>query len=191
MAGYAKTWGGPLEPAEVDTLIAFLRAKGKPYQALPPVALSGDVQRGKALYDQKCADCHGTPDQRKTAVHLANSLLLQSASDAFLRYAIVNGRPGTPMPAWGGQLKDNEIDDVLAYVRSLAQPAPPPMPPTPKPTGPIILNPKGKAPEFHLRDDRFAPLEEVAKALKDKRRDRKSTRLNSSHIPLSRMPSSA
>lgn len=170
MVGYAKTWGGPLEPRDVDTLIAFLRKKGKPYQPLPPVSLSGDVQRGKALYDQKCAECHGTPDQRKTAVHLANPLLLQSASDAFLRHAIVHGRPGTPMQAWGDKLKVQEIDDVLAYVRSLAQPPPPPMPPTPKPTGPIVLNPKGKTPEFKLRDERFASLEEVAKALKEKRR---------------------
>ena len=41
-----------------------------------------------------------------------------------------------------------------------------------------------------LNDD-FTPMEFVVMVLQEFFKDRKSTRLNSSHIPLSRMPSSA
>ena len=40
-------------------------------------------------------------------------------------------------------------------------------------------------------DDRLPPEKAREIGLKIQKRDRKSTRLNSSHIPLSRMPSSA
>jgi hypothetical protein len=43
-------------------------------------------------------------------------------------------------------------------------------PPPPRPTGPIVINPKGKAPSWKLRDGRFVSSAAVADALKAKRR---------------------
>ena len=47
---------------------------------------------------------------RATAVHLANAAFLDVASDAFLRSAIAEGRPGTPMEAWKAKLTVAEIE---------------------------------------------------------------------------------
>lgn len=188
MAGYGKAVGGPLELDEIEAILAFVRAKPAPRVErveLPLGPAQGDVARGRGIYVTYCAGCHGTATQRVDSVHLANPVLLETASDAFLRYAILHGRPGTRMEAWGpmeilggeipGKLQAQQIEDVLVYVRSMAQQmpplvVPPPLPPALPRTAPIVLNPRGKTPEFHLRDERFASLDEVKAALDKKQR---------------------
>ena len=58
-------------------------------------------------------------------VFIAALVLLQSASDDFLARTILFGRPDTPMPAFrreGAQgLSDEEVRDLIAYVRSLGK----------------------------------------------------------------------
>ena len=172
MAGFGKVVGGPLEPAEVDALIAFIRGDAGTPQPLAPKASTGDVAKGSRLYATHCESCHGTATQRGNAVHLANPMFLASASDAFLRLAVADGRPGTPMEPWKDKLGTTEIEDVIAYVRSLARPVPaaPVVPPSPAPAASVVLNPEGKPPEFALRLGRYASVADVAKAYADKRR---------------------
>ena len=45
-----------------------------------------------------------------------------AASNGFLRHAIHNGRPGTPMPAFGSTLGEQRVEDVLALLRSWQTP---------------------------------------------------------------------
>jgi cytochrome c oxidase cbb3-type subunit 3/ubiquinol-cytochrome c reductase cytochrome c subunit len=176
MGGYARATGGPLSPEDADAIIAFLRDGGPPLVVLPAGKSPGDPGRGQAVYERQCRRCHGTETQRVSAVHLANPILLETASDAFLRYAVENGRPPTSMVPWKGALSPQEIEDVVAYLRSMAKPAPaaaaPPLPgPAAAPrTGPVVLNPKGRPPTFTLREGRFVPSEQVKKALDQKRR---------------------
>jgi cytochrome c oxidase cbb3-type subunit 3/ubiquinol-cytochrome c reductase cytochrome c subunit len=176
MGAYGRSYGGPLEPAEVDAIIAFLRAGGPPRVDLPPRPATGDAAGGKTVYDALCVRCHGTPAQRSSAVHLANPVFLATASDAFLRHAVESGRPPTSMVPWKGALTPRQLDDVLAYVRAMAAPAPPPPPvppvagpPAPRP-GPIVLNPKGRAPDFKLKEDLYVSIDDVKHALDEKRR---------------------
>jgi cytochrome c oxidase cbb3-type subunit 3/ubiquinol-cytochrome c reductase cytochrome c subunit len=179
MAGYGRVLGGPLEPADVDAIITFLRVGGPAPVTLPARPAMGDAKAGKVIYDSMCMRCHGTPAQRSSAVHLANPILLQTANDSFLRYAIENGRPPTSMVPWQGTLRPQQIDDVIAYVRTFATPsavaavpAPAPAPP-PKPLprkGPIVLNPKGRAPDFKLKEDRYVGIDDVKRAMDEKRR---------------------
>jgi mono/diheme cytochrome c family protein len=42
-------------------------------------------------------------------------------TDAQLVDTIRNGRPPTAMEGWKGQLSDGQIQDVLAYVKSLRE----------------------------------------------------------------------
>lgn len=174
MGAYGKERSGPLEPADIDAIVRFLRAKGPAYQPPPGSALKGDVARGSALYDKECVTCHGTEQERKTALSLYNPELLSSASPDFLRYAIVHGRAPTPMPAFVPKLGEQDVEDLVAYLGSKAPPKPPgavPLAPVKVPTDvPVVINPKGGAPKFTLRDERFVPAEQVKKALDEKRR---------------------
>lgn len=45
----------------------------------------------------------------------------QKKSEAELLATIENGRPPTAMEAWKGHLSDGQIQDVLAYVKSLRE----------------------------------------------------------------------
>jgi cytochrome c oxidase cbb3-type subunit III len=178
MAAFGRALGGPLAPAEVDALVAFLRAGGPPRAALLAGPVVGDVAQGKTIYETACVRCHGTATQRSTAVHLANPILLQTATDGFLRYAVVEGRPPTSMVSWKPTLSPKQIDDVVAYVRSLAVPPGKPAVPPPSPFGPaapprhgpIVLNPRGRAPQFTLKDDLYVSIDQVKQALDGKRK---------------------
>jgi mono/diheme cytochrome c family protein/rhodanese-related sulfurtransferase len=170
MGSYAQGTGGPLSPEGANDIIAFLREGGPPLETLPAVA-KGDATRGQVVYEKNCQRCHGTQNQRVSAVHLANPVLLETASDAFLRRAVEGGRPPTSMVPWKGALTPEQIDDVVAYVRSMARPpGPPPLPPAAPRTGPVVINPKGRAPDFVLKDDRYVGIDQVKEALDKKRR---------------------
>jgi cytochrome c oxidase cbb3-type subunit 3/ubiquinol-cytochrome c reductase cytochrome c subunit len=179
MGAYGRGLGGPLAPAEVSAIITYLREGGPALRELPPRPTVGNGKQGKAIYEANCARCHGTQTQRQSAIHLANPILLETASDAFLRWAIESGRPPTSMVSWKGALGPEQIDDVVAYVRSMAvapgvpAPAPPAAlegaPRAPR-KGPIVLNPRGRTPDFVIKEDRFVSIDQVKKALDDKRR---------------------
>jgi mono/diheme cytochrome c family protein len=74
------------------------------------------------LFTQLCAGCHGA---NKLAPSLSNPIFLQTANDEFLARTIVNGRADTAMPAFKREgadgLTDDEVRDLVAYVRSLAK----------------------------------------------------------------------
>lgn len=172
MAAYGKQRGGPLDETELRAIVAFLRSKGPKAQALPTAAATGEPARGATVFEKNCASCHGTAATRGNAVHLHNPELLASASPAFLRYAIVNGRAPTPMPAFQGKLSEQEIADVVAWLWGFrpAQPTPPVRDLTVPDDLPLVINPKGKKPNFTLRDGRFVSAEQVRKALLAKQR---------------------
>jgi cytochrome c oxidase cbb3-type subunit III len=182
MAPYGRPAGGPLDGPQIEKLVAWLRAKGSSAEALPAVAV-GDAARGAGLYAQSCAKCHGTQTVRGDAVHLANARFLDEASDAFIRYAVVNGRPGTPMEAWAGKLADGQLDDVVAYVRGFAKPIDEHLLPAPTGDEALVIDPAGKDPAFTMRadpcppsaksctpDPRYVPAADVKRALDDRRR---------------------
>ena len=164
MAGYGKEVGGPLDAAAIDRIVAWIRAQGPRAKPLEPAG-QGDPTRGAEVFARDCRMCHGDAETRGTSVHLANPQFLAAATDAFIRHATVHGRPGTPMEAFGGRLSQQEIDDVVAYVRDFGKPEAAGILPPPSGKEPIVINPKGKQPEFTLRDGRFVSIHEVSKAL--------------------------
>lgn len=113
-------------------------------------AQGGDLTRGKKLYDQDCAVCHGDRAQGRVGATLAKDFP-GIRVDTLLKEIISNGVQGSVMPAWakpkGGPLSDAEVEDIVAYIRSLGNVAPtvPPAPATkaaPRPS-PIATFPAG------------------------------------------------
>ena len=172
MAAYGKVRGGPLDDAQIRAITAFLRAKGPRSRVLPEPGGAGNPGRGAALYARDCQECHGTPDAPGKAPKLYNAELLAAASPAFLRHAIVHGRPPTRMPAFAKKLSPAEIDDLVAWIERLrpATPAARPAAGTVPDDLPLVINPQGKAPEFTLRQERFVAAAQVLEAIEQNRR---------------------
>ena len=124
---------------EIDAIITYIaqwRTSPAPVWSDTPV--KGNALSGKSIFTQHCASCHGSEgeggkgtgmrfsrprDLPITAPALNNQGLLNSAPDQMLRYVIQHGREGTPMPSAASiGLNDNNIDDLVSYIRSFQQP---------------------------------------------------------------------
>lgn len=94
----------------------------------PAPALSGDPQRGEPKYQRYCSGCHGA-DGRGGAKNfmphvgaLTRKGYTDLLEDNYLAAIIAEG--GEPygksayMPAWKSTLSDEDIADVIAYVRT-------------------------------------------------------------------------
>ncbi len=78
------------------------------------------AQSGADLFKSKCAMCHGPDGAKENAAMGVKPLTgadVQKATDAELTAAITNGKG--KMPAYKGKLTDDQIKDLVKYVRSL------------------------------------------------------------------------
>ncbi len=110
--------------------------------------LQDDVAAGKKIYETRCQYCHGEKgkgdgpgaammvprprDFTSGAFKIRTTESGEAPTDADLVKLVNDGMPGTTMPSWRGVLKDNEIRQVVAYVKtfdsSLFDPKSPPKP---------------------------------------------------------------
>lgn len=74
------------------------------------------------LFRGNCAGCHGESGRGGAAIRLADPVYLAIADDSAIRKAIVNGVPGTAMPAFdenaGGMLKAKQVDAIVQGMRT-------------------------------------------------------------------------
>jgi len=166
MAAYARRFGGPLSPAEVDSLLAYLRSKQRG-SSIDVSAFRADAHGLdiRPVYERECAACHGERGQGATAPSLDNETFAETASDGFVRRAIAGGRRGTPMPAFERRLSSDEIDALTAYVRAFGHVAAERTPSEVPEDLPLVIHPDGEAPTFTLREGRFVSSAQVAAAL--------------------------
>lgn len=88
----------------------------------------GDLKYGEVIYQRHCLQCHGIggggngPDAVYLTVPPANLLSNQSRlkSDFELYMIIAHGSIYSPMHGWRDRLMDDEMWDVLEYIRFLA-----------------------------------------------------------------------
>jgi mono/diheme cytochrome c family protein/rhodanese-related sulfurtransferase len=174
MAGYLDAQGGPMEYIEIELLLQWLYENSG---AEDPIELSrepvvGDVALGAEVYSNNCAICHGSNGEGISAPALGNPMLLATATDEFLKYAISEGRDGTPMIAYKDILSDDEINGVTAFLRSRASGWN--IPNTESVTIPepenYVLNPNGKAPSFDLKEGLYVSSKQVYEAMQDSTR---------------------
>ena len=83
------------------------------------------IELGKATF-ATCMGCHGTDAAGRIGIgpRIASKSYLAAASDDFLVRTIKQGRMGTTMVPWGGVLGDEQIEALVAYLRSLSPVAP-------------------------------------------------------------------
>jgi cytochrome c oxidase cbb3-type subunit 3 len=96
------------------------------------VVQAADVEQGKKLYGQFCASCHGQSGKGDGPAAAAlnpkprdhtDKEYMSKMSDEDMFKVIKNGGVAigkSPlMPPWGASLKDDQIKDVVAYIRTL------------------------------------------------------------------------
>lgn len=128
-----------LSDAQVKAIVSHVRSwTDMPMVKFDPTPVSGDKKHGKELFLKRCAQCHGEDGKggkgtgvtfsRKRdlpiiAPALNNAGFLASASDMMIKNTLIHGREGTPMVSLlKTGLKEKDIDDVVAYVRSFQKP---------------------------------------------------------------------
>ncbi len=84
----------------------------------------GDAVTGREIYVNTCILCHGIDGKGVRGIQFApppadlTSGTVQNRLDGTLFRRIHDGKPNTVMGAWKHALSDEEIWDVLAYVRT-------------------------------------------------------------------------
>jgi cytochrome c oxidase cbb3-type subunit 3 len=124
-----------LSEDEIDAIVRYVRSWNKgaapTYSA---ASVKGDPARGKTLFGQYCAVCHGANGEGSKgtgvtfsrprdlpimAPALHNPGFLAAAPDAMIKATLMKGREGTPMVSFLKRgLKEKDINDIVSYVRS-------------------------------------------------------------------------
>jgi len=173
MGGFFDEVGGPMNNEEIYRLTRWLREQvGVESVDYPAEHVAGDVQRGRQVFKDQCAQCHGENGEGGKGPAIANPAFLALATDAFLRYTIQHGRDGTEMAAFGEMLPAADIDAVTAFLRSRETAwtfEKPVLAPPPKP-GEYVLNPEGAPPDFPLDQGLYVKSKDLDQALREKRR---------------------
>lgn len=124
-----------LDASEIEAIVRHVRSWHKgPSPSFATKPVKGDPARGKPLFAQHCASCHGADGEGSKgtgvtfsrprdlpimAPALHNPGFLAAASDAMIKATLMKGREGTPMVSFLKHgLTEKDIDDVVAYVRA-------------------------------------------------------------------------
>ena len=168
MAPFLDEVGGPLTGDQIRDISVWLSQEagvvslGMEWDLVP-----GDATQGAAVYAAECAVCHGAEGEGGTGTALGNPAMLALTPDGFLRHAIVHGRQGTEMPAFGDRLSAAEIDNVTAFLRSrgtgwtLTKPAYR----APPANEDFVINPEGGKPLFELTNGHYVSAADLSAAL--------------------------
>jgi cbb3-type cytochrome c oxidase subunit III len=106
-----------LHPAELENITTYLKGMHGGSDVPAEALLSGDPQRGSALFERLCKTCHGEQGEGGIAVALSQPGFLSRADDRFILQTLLRGRGNTAMPSWAN-LTPGEIADLVTHLRS-------------------------------------------------------------------------
>lgn len=124
-------WGEVLTSEQLDALVTFTLS----------AAEGTSVEVGQGLYSQNCAPCHGEFGEGGPNPSLAGDIIfpistaeyLKTRDDFTLRSIISQGQPNFGMSpfgsSFGGPLDDDQVDAIVAYMRSWEANPPVELPP--------------------------------------------------------------
>ncbi len=123
---------GHLGKDKIEAVIAFLRSHATLPDRIKEVdsqaVNQGDPRFGETWFHQICSSCHGPEGNGYaaggTGTAIGKAGFLDTVSDGFIRVSIKEGRSNTRMRAFFGpkglaNLTDREIDDIIAYLRTV------------------------------------------------------------------------
>jgi alcohol dehydrogenase (cytochrome c) len=108
-------------------LAAQERTAPHPAANNPHLGNKESIRSGMAAYRVTCADCHGLDASGYRGPDLV-AFIAGGATDERLFDTIRKGVPGTEMPAQRDDVSDNDILQIMAYLRNLSTVAAPEMP---------------------------------------------------------------
>lgn len=116
----------------IGAIIAFLREHAKLPDRHAEIdeeePSKGDPRLGSIWFHQICSTCHGPEGNGYaaggTGTAIGKTGFLDKASDGFIRITVKEGRSNTRMLPFQGpeamaNLTDREIDDIIAYLRTV------------------------------------------------------------------------
>jgi mono/diheme cytochrome c family protein len=99
----------------------FLLLAGVAWTVVPR-PLADEKPDGAALYRSKCSMCHGLDGKGFSAIKtpdFTDPKVQAAITDKEMITIIKEGKKGTAMPPFADKLKDNEIEALVNYIRSL------------------------------------------------------------------------
>jgi mono/diheme cytochrome c family protein len=119
MSPFGSTYGGPLGEEEISAIVGYIRA----WQANPPVELPPEINaetlplKGADIYQEVCAQCHGQNGEGGVGPSLSNADFQSGKSDQEIFDSISLGHQATSMIAWGSILSDQQINELVSFIR--------------------------------------------------------------------------
>lgn len=127
-------WGKAMPASDLDALVAFIRSwQTLDGYALDEAPLRGDEALGRAVFQERCARCHGGGGEGYSAkgpgIGIGRQGFLAEATDGMIRALLTHGKSGTEMRAFVGAEADapgvpltpEQLDGVIRYLRANAK----------------------------------------------------------------------
>ena len=105
-------------------LVPLVAAVAVPMIASAQAQLTPAQQRGRIIITQNCNICHLPQNPGSQTYGPLLNKASANGDDALMKTVIQNGL--VKMPGWKYSLNDNQIGDVIAYIKILPVVAPPP-----------------------------------------------------------------
>ncbi len=117
-------WYGQWSEDDLTAVWLYLRSLEPVNHSAPESKLLGlaaegvGAERGEALYEVYCADCHGIDRQGTTLVPISLGQAVRQLSDDDLAKTVTDGPDNEFMPGFGGTLSPEQIDDIIRFFRT-------------------------------------------------------------------------
>jgi cytochrome c oxidase cbb3-type subunit 3 len=117
---------GPSSKQDLDQQLAGIKAvSAKPAASsaeIDLVAISRDAARigkGREVFAAKCSPCHASDGGGLVGPNLTDQVWIHGGKLSEIRHTIEVGVPEKGMLAWKGLISNDEIFDVVAFIRSI------------------------------------------------------------------------
>jgi mono/diheme cytochrome c family protein len=122
MSPFGTAFGGPLDSADIDSIVSFIRAwEANPPVEVPPEVIPREIAAtGAEIYAQVCAQCHAPDGAGQIGPSLRDPEFQARNTDQQIFDTINLGHPATPMIGWGEILTAKQIQELVEFIRTLA-----------------------------------------------------------------------